>query len=438
MKGGFKRMKKLLLLICIMAMLSFVSSQVVINEFSYDDSSTDDEEFIELYNSSGSPVDISGWYVDLINGSDGASYGTWTVPASTTLAADDYYVMGESTCPNVDLSITSPDLQNGPDALVLKNSSATIIDAVGYNTMVSHSLAGTDYEGTGIMGDWAYSGFTPDEDCSISRVKDGYDNDDNDRDFCLVQSSPGEDNEVNIPSYPYTNNFDDTTSTTYSEWWGVWVDGTCFDPTVDLETPGVSPQGGNAMVVSDSSGGGNRTYFTSAAMDDWVFEAYVYINSTLGTNSGGTGYVAWEIGKGCTDYGFYYYEDGSGSNRYGSRGVFWRYDNSEVAGNVVLTLVERYAGTSTPIGSSITISSGVNDGWQRLYLATSGTSVLGILGGTYGSTGDGEQRSGTIENIPGGFYTGYREYIDSNDNWLWIDGVSLFGSSTPVLDWALY
>ena len=38
--------------------------RVVINEFAYDDTGTDNLEFIELYNADTVPVDISGWIVD--------------------------------------------------------------------------------------------------------------------------------------------------------------------------------------------------------------------------------------------------------------------------------------------------------------------------------------------------------------------------------------
>ena len=34
---------------------------VVINEFAYDDAGVDDKEFVELWNRTNAPVDISGW-----------------------------------------------------------------------------------------------------------------------------------------------------------------------------------------------------------------------------------------------------------------------------------------------------------------------------------------------------------------------------------------
>ncbi len=40
-----------------------VRSQVVINEFAYDDSQTDDEEYVELFNAGDTEVDLEGWFL---------------------------------------------------------------------------------------------------------------------------------------------------------------------------------------------------------------------------------------------------------------------------------------------------------------------------------------------------------------------------------------
>ena len=66
------------------------TAPVVINEFCYDDSSTDDKEFLELYNRTNAPIDISGWS---IVGSDpsGANGPGVVIPASTILAPGGYW-----------------------------------------------------------------------------------------------------------------------------------------------------------------------------------------------------------------------------------------------------------------------------------------------------------------------------------------------------------
>ena len=53
-------LSKLILCGAIAALPSLASAQVVINEFQYDDESTDDREFVELYNAGALAVDISG------------------------------------------------------------------------------------------------------------------------------------------------------------------------------------------------------------------------------------------------------------------------------------------------------------------------------------------------------------------------------------------
>ena len=59
---------------------------VVINEIHVDpDVSTEQVEFIELYNDSNVAVDVSGWVID-----DAVDY---TFPASTSIDAFDYYVV---------------------------------------------------------------------------------------------------------------------------------------------------------------------------------------------------------------------------------------------------------------------------------------------------------------------------------------------------------
>jgi len=71
--------------------LSFTSIRgeaVVINEIHYAPSDkTVPEEFVELYNNSGAPVDVSGWYF-----SDGISY---TLPAGTTIEPFGYLVVAQ-------------------------------------------------------------------------------------------------------------------------------------------------------------------------------------------------------------------------------------------------------------------------------------------------------------------------------------------------------
>jgi hypothetical protein len=84
-----------------LALMTCVAPQgpVVVNEFSYDDSGTDNRGFVELYNRSGGPVDISGW---LLDSEDPFGPNTaYTIDPGTVLQPGDFYVLGSAAAPNV-------------------------------------------------------------------------------------------------------------------------------------------------------------------------------------------------------------------------------------------------------------------------------------------------------------------------------------------------
>ena len=74
-----------------------VANFLVINEFSYDDSGTDNLTFVELYNSNEAAIDISNWVIqagDYIAGQDppGVYYQVF-IPESTTIAGYGYWTV---------------------------------------------------------------------------------------------------------------------------------------------------------------------------------------------------------------------------------------------------------------------------------------------------------------------------------------------------------
>jgi len=68
---------------------------IVINEIMYD-SPGDDEQWIELYNNTGTTVDISGWYIQ----DHSTSSLPLTLPGGTSLAPDQYYTIAVYTSGN--------------------------------------------------------------------------------------------------------------------------------------------------------------------------------------------------------------------------------------------------------------------------------------------------------------------------------------------------
>jgi hypothetical protein len=68
---------------------------VKINEVRFGGSSNSTDQFIELYNASGSPVDISRWFL-VCTPSEWAPMTLATIPEGTSLAAHGFYVLGLS------------------------------------------------------------------------------------------------------------------------------------------------------------------------------------------------------------------------------------------------------------------------------------------------------------------------------------------------------
>src|SRR5262245_13638215 len=140
------------------------TAPVVINEFVYDDQGTDNVEFVELYNRSGAPVDISGWTVDCGDApaacqttcTPGCSETTnnnadFVIPAATILPAGGYWVIGMAAVPGVN-QVTLSTLENDMEWIVLLDSTSAIVDAVSYETNLNNPCFPASYvEGPGIF-----------------------------------------------------------------------------------------------------------------------------------------------------------------------------------------------------------------------------------------------------------------------------------------------
>ena len=164
------------------------TAQIVINEVDYDQSGTDAAEYVELYNAGLSGVNLSGYSLELVNGSGPSVYDTINLPG-ITLAAGDYFVVcaNAATVDNCDLD-DSPNtnfIQNGaPDAIGLRDN-GILIDAVSYEGNV---VGYTEGSGVGLVDNPAT------DFAGISRFPDGTDTGVNNVDFTARCSSPGEAN----------------------------------------------------------------------------------------------------------------------------------------------------------------------------------------------------------------------------------------------------
>jgi hypothetical protein len=137
---------------------------VVINEIMYDPATdNDDDEFIEIHNRSGGPVDISRWGF-----TDGIDY---TFPSNTVMAAGAHFVVAKnknrmiSRYPGLNLTnlFGSYDgtLKNGgervalarPDIFISTNNNGNFVTNIGYITV--NELT---YGNGGRWGEWSHGG----------------------------------------------------------------------------------------------------------------------------------------------------------------------------------------------------------------------------------------------------------------------------------------
>jgi hypothetical protein len=107
---------------------------VVINEITwstYSGAGTSDpsDDMLELRNTTGSPINISGWVI--VNAGTSGSPNL-TIPASTTIPANGYYVIASKVSgmtSSADWVTSTLDLASGGELLTLQNASSNTIDS---------------------------------------------------------------------------------------------------------------------------------------------------------------------------------------------------------------------------------------------------------------------------------------------------------------------
>ena len=122
--------RKFIVLVAVMALaLAFLSgygstyaaTSVFVNEFHYDNDSTDTGEAIEIAGPAG--TDLTGWSLALYNGNGGAVYDTINLSGIISNQQSGFGT----------LSFATPGLQNGsPDGFALVDSSNTVIQFLSY------------------------------------------------------------------------------------------------------------------------------------------------------------------------------------------------------------------------------------------------------------------------------------------------------------------
>ena len=262
------------------------SGEVVINEFQYDDTGTDDREFVELYNSGAAAVDIGNW---VLGGYDPSGpNSSVTITAGTQIQPGGFYVIGNTGVLNVNQIAVGGFLENDNEIISLRDSAGVLIDAVACETNKGTTFftAGTTPPadaalvaaqlGPGIFGNSQgidIAGTPLNSTVTLGRFVDGRDTNNNGRDFGLRPGTPGT---TNAPGGTMTKFTPDdptplTPGTALSSMAGSFVPVRVIDPSlVDANNLNViSPPhgtGAKAYVAWDPSGGGNgatsRAVFT--------------------------------------------------------------------------------------------------------------------------------------------------------------------------------
>jgi hypothetical protein len=207
---------------------------VVINEIYYDHPGSDDGwEFVELYNASEIPVDLSGWRLEFLDGASLGAVAVWTAGAGTRIEpATCVCIAGAERNPAPDFTLRGI-LGNGPDAVRLVGPSG-IVDVIGYGACPS-----SDFYETSPAIDVAPG-------LSLSRRPDGFDSDRNDADFVASSPTPGR-----------RNFFLHDVRVRLAEGEVFPCRGSPFSLIVRIANSGVEPFGGRLWILAEAIEGGS-------------------------------------------------------------------------------------------------------------------------------------------------------------------------------------
>lgn len=120
---------------------SFGGTTPWINEFHYDNSGSDRNEFIEIAGAAG--TNLNGWSIEAVNGSNGQVYKTISLSGTIDNETAGFGALG----------FNAPGLQNGPDGLALVNDSGEVVQFISYEgviTATNGAAAGTNSNDIGV------------------------------------------------------------------------------------------------------------------------------------------------------------------------------------------------------------------------------------------------------------------------------------------------
>jgi len=121
-----------------------VVSEILIDGINESSASTNDE-FVEFYNPTSDPIELSNWSIDYRSAS-GTTFNTkYTFPSGTIIQSHKYYLFGGGGVTSRDNSSESQllGLGNTGGGVFLRNSTGNIIDLIGWGTAASGNYEGT-------------------------------------------------------------------------------------------------------------------------------------------------------------------------------------------------------------------------------------------------------------------------------------------------------
>jgi Glycosyl hydrolases family 18 len=418
----------------------------VINEFRYDDPSTDDEEFVEIYGPAGAFP--AGMQLRAFDPSDGSVLATWSL--SGTVPNDGggfgHWVIGDSGVPNVDSTTgfnTADDLLNtDPGALQIYNTSTgCVYDSViyeafgGVDDLIRRETLGVTDEGWPWIGRIGYGTDSGGAPYTMARYPDGNDTDFNSADFSSMAATPGA---ANGDAFTIPTNFDFSTAPP-----GAIQTFQAF--AVGASGVGASPNGGNVHRCVDTSGGGVVSFIGDASLGSagagYNVEGEIYIPSAAEPDQ------AVAIGF-CGSQGTTFFSTSTDANAY-EDGYWLIYENvgglgladgrPDHAGVFEFVMASHDNMDGDPVdllGSAAAGAVGITPGnWTTFRLSinpggSAGLQLLAQINGTDVFLGDipaGGPTSGAVT-------VGFREFdstVNSNEG-TWIDNLTIDNNVIPV------
>jgi phosphatidylserine/phosphatidylglycerophosphate/cardiolipin synthase-like enzyme len=125
------------------------ANHLVISEILVDgvneSSAANNDEFVEIYNPTDNPVDLSNWTIDYRSASGTLFNLKYTFPSGTVIQSHKYYLFGGGGIANRDNGAVSSTLgfSNSGGGVFLRNSAGTTIDLIGWGTANSGNYEGT-------------------------------------------------------------------------------------------------------------------------------------------------------------------------------------------------------------------------------------------------------------------------------------------------------